>query len=108
MNELEQQLLHEHAGDAEPRFCIATKTRIDTGRWWRKTSLWLCIMEHELILFSVSRRRYIERIALSDCKKSHYNHLIGKLVIEPSESMIYNTCTIGLCDALRVLNFIKK
>ena len=107
MNQLEQQLLREHVGDAEPRLQLRTKTRIDTGRWWRKTPLWLCVMDDELVLLSVSRRRYLERIALSESRKSHYNHSTGKLVIEPTEALQYNSCTLTLRDSLRVLNFLN-
>jgi hypothetical protein len=107
MNQLEQQLLHEHVGDAEPRLRLCTKTRIDTGRWWRKTPLWLCVMDNELVLLSVSRRRYLERITLSESKKSHYNHSTGELVIEPAETLQYNCCALSPRDALRVLNFLK-
>jgi hypothetical protein len=108
MNQLEQQLLREHLGDTEPRLCLRTKTRIDTGRWWRKTYLWLCVMENELVILSVSRRRYLERIALSETKKTHYNHSTGKLVIEPAEKIQYNHCTMTLRDALRILNFLNN
>lgn len=107
MNQLEQQLLREHVGDAEPRLRLRTKTRVDTGRWWRKTPLWLCVMEDELVLLSVSRRRYLERVALSESTKSHYNHSTGKLVIEPTETLQYNSCTLTLRDSLRVLNFLN-
>lgn len=108
MNELEQQLLRDHVGNAEPRLCLRTKTRVDTGRWWRKTYLWLCVMENELVLLSVSRRRYLESIALADCKETHYNHSNGKLVIEPAEALEYNTCNMSLRDSLRVLNFLNN
>jgi hypothetical protein len=107
MNQLEQQLLSDSVGKDDYRLLLRTKTRIDTGRWWRKTPLWLCVMEDELVLLSVSRRRYIERLSLSDSQQTHYNHSTGELVIEPAESLQYNCCDLSPRDALRVLNLLK-
>ncbi len=109
MNQLEKELLHELVGKdaAEPRLQLCTNTRVDTGRWWRNTPLWLCIMADELILLSVSRRRYIERHAISESGQTHYNHSTGELVIEPAEALVYNRCSISPRDALRVLKFLK-
>lgn len=107
MNQLETQLMRDSVGSDEPRLQLRTKTRIDTGRWWRKTPLWLCVMEDELLLLSVSRRRYIERLPLSESNDTHYNNSTGELVIEPAESLQYNRCSISPRDALRVLNFFK-
>ncbi|MBT8038222.1 MAG: hypothetical protein KJO21_11820 [Verrucomicrobiae bacterium] len=106
MKALEQQLLCDIVGDAQPRLRLRTKTRVDTGRWWRKTPLWLCVMEDELVLLSVSRRRYFDRIPISDARHTHYNHATGKLVIEPAESLRYSCCGLTARDALRVLNFL--
>ncbi|MEJ6571986.1 MAG: hypothetical protein QNL01_03165 [Akkermansiaceae bacterium] len=108
MNNLEQQLLRDKAGAAAPRLQLRTKTRIDTGRWWRKTPLWLCVMEDELVLLSVSRRRYFERLPLAVSQATHYNHSTGELVIEPAESLQYNRCALSPRDALRVLKFLKS
>ncbi|PQJ27755.1 hypothetical protein [Rubritalea profundi] len=108
MNQLEKQLFRDNVGDAEPRLQLRTKTRVDTGRWWRKTPLWLCVMDDELVLLSVSRRRYIERLPLSASQQTHYNHSTGELVIEPAESLQCNRCALSPRDALRVLNFLKS
>jgi hypothetical protein len=107
MNHLEHLLLRDKVGAAEPKLQLRTKTRIDTGRWWRKTRLWICVMEDELVLLSVSRRRYFERLPLSESHQTHYNHSTGELVIEPAESLQYNCCALSPRDALRVLNFLK-
>mgnify|MGYP000058003807 CR=1 FL=1 len=108
MNHLEQQLLRDNVGDAEPRLLLRTKTRVDAGRWWRKTALWLCVMEDELVLLSVSRRRYIERLPISKSEATHYNHSTGELVIEPAEALQHNRCALTPRDALRVLKFLKS
>ena len=65
MNELESALLKELTGGAEPKLLLRTGTRIDAGRWWRRTPVWLCILKTELILFSVASRRYVERVPLT-------------------------------------------
>lgn len=108
MNNLEQQLLRENVGDDEPRLQLRTQSKIDTGCWWRKSPLWLCVMADELVLLSVGRRRYFERLPLSDSQQTHYNHSTGELVIEPAESLQYNRCALTPRDALSVLNFLKS
>jgi hypothetical protein len=108
MNPIEQQLLRDNVGAAKPRLQLRTKTRIDTGRWWRKTPLWLCVMEDELVLLSVSRRRYFERLPFSQSEATHYNHSTGELVIEPAEALQHNRCALTPRDALRVLKFLKS
>lgn len=108
MNNLEQQLLRDKVGSAKPRLQLRTKTRVDTGRWWRKTPLWLCVMEDELVVLSVSRRRYCERLPFAVSQATHYNHSTGELVIEPDESLQYNRCALTPRNALRVLNLLKS
>jgi hypothetical protein len=108
VNNLEKQLLRDQIGAAEPRLQLCTKAKIDTGRWWRKSPLWLCVMDDELVLLSVSRRRYIERLPLSASQQTHYNHSTGELVIEPADSLQYNRAALSPRDALRVLKFLKS
>lgn len=108
MNHREQQLLRANVGAENPRLRLRTKTRVDTGLWWLKSPLWLCVMEDELVLLSVSRRRYIERLPISKSEATHYNHSTGELVIEPAESLQYNRCALSPRDALRVLKFLKS
>ena len=108
MNRLEQQLLREETGDAEPRLCLRSRARIDAGRWWRRTPVWLCVMENELCMLAVARRRYVARIALSDCTASHYNHATGELVIVPGESLRFSRFPVSPREALRILSFLSK
>ena len=52
MNALEQQLLDTTAGGRAPRLAMRTRTRIDAGRWWRPTPVWLCVLEDEVVLLA--------------------------------------------------------
>jgi hypothetical protein len=108
MNELESALLKELIGDAEPKFLLRTRSRIDAGRWWRKTPVWICITANELILFAVARRRYTERVQLTDCHASHYAHATGQLVIDPVETLRDKHLTLTPREALDVLDFLLK
>ena len=103
MNHLEHQLLREECGATEPRLCLLSATRIDTGRWWRRSPAWLCVMDDELVLLAVGRRRYFERISIADCRASHYNPATGELVIEPGEALRTNRFKISPAEALRIL-----
>lgn len=107
MNPLEQQLLHAETGGAEPRLCIRSGTLVDTGRWWRRSPVWLCVTDGELILLTVARRRFFARIALRDARASRYHHATGELVIEPAEELPLRQIKLPPDDALRILNLIR-
>ncbi len=103
MNQLEQQLLREETGGAEPRLMVRSKTRIDTGRWWRSTPVWLCVMADELVMLAVSRRRYVARLPLADCPGTHYCHTTGELVVEPGEELTYSRFRVTPREALDLM-----
>ncbi len=106
MNDLESALLNELTGGAEPKLLLRTRTRIDCGRWWRRTPIWLCISGTELILFAVARRRYTERVALAECQASHYSHATGELVIDPSETLRIKRLSLTPREALNAIDFL--
>lgn len=107
MNPQEQQLLNETIGNAGTQLCLRTNTRIDTGRWWRRSPVWLCIAGGDLVMLAVARRHYVERIAIADCPVSHYNHATGELVIEPGETLHLNQFKLPPREALRMLKFLN-
>ena len=107
MNELETQLLRETVGDAEPSLCIRSGARIDAGRWWRRTPIWLCIVGGELVMLAVARRRYLEKVALADCAASHYSHATGELVIEPVENLRFNRFRLSPREAIQILRTLN-
>ncbi len=108
MNPLEQQLLQSETGAAEPRLCVRTGTRVDTGRWWRRSPVWLCVTDDELILLAVARRRLFARIPLRDAHASRYHHATGELVIEPGEELPLNRFKLPPEDALPILDLIHS
>jgi hypothetical protein len=108
MTELESALLTELTGGAEPKLLLRTRTRIDCGRWWRRTPVWLCITASELILFAVARRRYTERVPLADCAASHYAPTTGELVIDPTESLRIKRLSLTPRKALDALDFLTN
>ena len=108
MNRLEKELLREETGGEEPRLCIRSRAKIDAGRWWRHTPVWLCVMADELCMLAVARRRWVARIPISDCTASYYNHATGELVIEPGESLRFSRFPVSPREALRILSFLNK
>lgn len=108
MNELESALLKELTGGAEPKLLLRTRTRIDCGRWWRRTPVWLCITASELILFAVARRRYTDRVPLTDCHASHYAPTTGELVIDPTEALRIKRLALTPREALNALDLLTK
>ncbi len=108
MNPLEQQLLRELCGPVEPAFSLRTATRVDTGRWWRPSPAWLCVVGSELIVLAVARRRFVGRIPLAECASSHYHHASGQLVIAPAEDLPVRRFSMPLLDALKLLPLLQN
>jgi len=108
MTPTESALLTELTGGTEPKLLLRTRTRIDCGRWWRRTPVWLCVTGTELILFAVARRRYVDRVPLSECRASHYAHSTGELVIDPTETLRIKRLSLTPREALNALDFLKK
>jgi hypothetical protein len=108
LNPLEQTLLHEAVGNAEPLALTCSHTRIDTGRWWRTSPLWLAVMQGEIIVFAVGRRRYLERIPVAGCDASFYNHATGELVFSPAESLRFRQLRMKPSEALRILPLLSS
>ena len=108
MNSLEQQLLQQEVGDAEPRLQVCTGTKVDAGKWWRKVPVWLCVMADELVLVAVGRRRLFERIPFADCPDAAYNHASGELVIAPPEGRQLNRVKLPPSEALKILELLNS
>ena len=104
MNAIEQELLSDATGGGEPRLVVRSRTRIDTGRWWRPTPLWLCVMDRELVMLAVSRRRYVARRPLAADGGAHYCHTTGEFVIEPGEDLTFNRFRVTPREALALLD----
>lgn len=105
MKEIEKRLLATQLaeGAGEPTLTICSRMRIDAGLWWRKTRLWVCVTDTELILLSVARRKYIERVSFADCRESRYCHESGELVLAPVETLRFGRIRMSPRDALAVL-----
>ena len=103
MNELEKKLLSEEAGAVEPQLVVRSRTRIDTGRWWWPTPIWLSVVGGELLMLAVSRRKYVSRLPLDACAETYYCHTTGELVIEPTEGLLYKRFKVSPRHALELL-----
>lgn len=104
MTPLETSLLLEACGGREPRLLQRTRTRVDAGRWWRTSPLWLAIDGNDLVLFAVARRKYLERVPLADCHTSRYIHSSGQLTISPTETLRIHQISLSPGEALLVLD----
>lgn len=108
MNQRERQLLREEIGTAEPEICIRSKARIDTGLWWWRTPMWLCVVADKLVMLAVARRRYIASKPLAECLQSHYNHATGEFVVDPGEDLQFSQFPMPPRDALQLLKYLRK
>ncbi len=108
MNQLESALLDELTDGAEPKLLLRSRTRIDAGRWWRGTPVWICVSGSELIFFAVARRRFVERVPLADCHSCHYLAAAGELVIDSAESLRMKRINLSPREALDVIAFLTN
>ncbi len=104
MNVREKQLLKEHCKGKEASDTIRTDTYIDTGRWFRKSPLWLCFYRNECVVMALGRRRYIESVPRESYSDSYYCHTTGELVIEPIETLTHKRFKLTPAKALRALH----
>ena len=106
MNRIERDILLAETNGVEPHLSIQSNTRIDTGRWWRLASLWVCVTGEDVIILAANRRRYVHRLPISACGGSHYCHTTGELVIDAgdlNDDLEYRRLALSPVDALRVL-----
>ena len=107
MNRLEKRLLSEVSG-GRPRLAVRTRTRIDVGRWWWPARVWLCVVEDELVILAVGRRRFVAHKPLAEIGDSYYCHATGKLAIEPGEELTFNRFKMSPGEALPLLAEIHR
>jgi hypothetical protein len=100
---VEKQLLESVCVDTTPRLCVRSRLRIDAGLWWRRTPLWVCVTDSELVLLAVARRKYIEQVPLADCQASRYCAESGELALAPVEGVTFPRIRMSPRDALAVL-----
>jgi len=100
VTELEKRLLATEGGIGpdDLRLCVLSRLRV--------APLWVCATESHLILLAVSRRKYIEQVALADCQASRYCAESGELILEPVETLRFNRIRMTPSDALDVLRAI--
>ena len=108
LSDSEAAALEEALEGASSELLYRTGTRIDTGRWLRKSPLWLCLTGSDLLLLAASKRRYVQRMPLTDCKDTQYSHTSGALLLAPSDAWHHNAVQLAPDKALRVLNHIER
>lgn len=103
LNSRERDILNAEIGDIEPRIVVRSDTRIDTGGWWSRTPLWVCVTEQDVVVLAATRRSYLQRFPIKSCRDSHYCHVTGELVIEAGEDLRFRRLAMSPTNALRVL-----
>lgn len=106
MSPTERAILTTQTQGEEPRLSLRSHTRVDTGLWWYRTRLWVCVTELDVIVFAAARRHYIKSIPIADCKSSHYCHTTGELVIQSAEDLQISRLRLSPSDALRLLRLL--
>ena len=104
MNDRERTILSAETDGAEPKLVVRSNTRVDTGRWWRRSRLWVCVTDSSVVLLAAARRCYVQRVPIADCKGSYYCHTTGQLVIEAGEDLQFSRIAMSPVTALRVLH----
>jgi len=107
MNAKVKQLFREEMGDVTPDLVIRSRARIDVGRWWRRSPLWVCVTGGELVMLAAGRRRYFARRALLECRESFYNPGTGEFVIVPGGDLAFPKFPLSPRDALKIFEYLK-
>lgn len=103
MNPKEKALFEEVCRGRDPDLVLCTGSRVDVGRWWRTSPVWLCIVGGELVLLAVARRKFLNQVSVEDCQQSSYCHASRTLNLAPTENLEMNHISLSPCDALRTL-----
>ncbi|MFU8892851.1 MAG: hypothetical protein ACNA8L_04410 [Luteolibacter sp.] len=90
-----------------PQTTHKTRTRIDTGRWWRPSPIHLTLTESELTLHAPGPRPFTATVPLAECHASRYHHPTGELILEPAEALPIRNLRIPPQEALQILRFIQ-
>jgi len=104
----ENAALCEAIGGAAPALLLRSDTRVDTGRWLGKSAVWVCLTDSAIVLVAASKRRYVQRMSLSECEQTEYCHTSGALHLHPSDQWRFNTIALPPVDGLKVLEHIKS
>lgn len=103
----ENTLLTEELAGQSLVLLLRSNTRIDTGRWLCRSPLWLGLTDTDILLFAASKRRYVQRMPIIDCKASQYCHTSGALLLEPTDRWRFSAIELPPTDALKVLKRIE-
>lgn len=77
-------LLQEELGSLDDlTFVLRTRTRVDTGQWFRKRCLWIAARPGEIVCLADGVVPLVERIAATDLDASLYSHLTGTVIFGP-------------------------
>ena len=90
------------------RMKVRTRTCIDVGLWWWQKPLWLVITDHTLVIFAISRRKYVEQVPIACCSNVHYNPASGELVISSLPALRFPRLKMPASTALEIIDLIKS
>ena len=104
----ERRMLDELLGQEDVFAVLATDTKIDVGKWYRRGRVCVCALADELILFAAGPRPLAERIALADLHESRYNHVTGEVVLAPRDGSGVDRLKVPPLEGLELLAQIYK
>ena len=107
LSKVEQAVLTSGKGDVEPLKIFRSQTRVDTGRWWRRSVLCLAVYPGEIAVFAASRRRYFCHLELADLTESYYSHRTGELILAPAEECRFKQIKMNPSEALEILSMLS-
>ena len=76
--------LLDSQGIGKPVALFRTGTRIDGGKWFVGSSVWVAVMEDRLVLLADGPRNFVQQIPHPELNKSFYSLVSGELVCLPA------------------------
>ncbi len=102
MNEAERGLLGELT-ERNQLLVFRSRSRVDTGAWFRKGAVWVCALRAEVVLFAAGRNSFVQKRHFSFLKESMYNHVTGEVVFAPARGLAVGAVRLPPMDGYQLL-----
>ncbi len=99
----ERQLLSELVGGEKPLLLLKSGSRADVGAWFRKSSVWVCALPKQIVLFAAGRKPFSQKIPFSFLGESMYNHVTGEVVFAPAQGLSMRSVKLPPMDGYQLL-----
>lgn len=103
MKPAEQQICKAAAENHDVFLVLSTRSKVDTGRWFRGSRIWVLAMANEIVLFAAGKRPFLAKIGFTHLQESLYNHVTGAVIFAPVKGLAITTITVSPANGYQLL-----